>query len=362
MYLKSYIFESMRILLLPFSFLYGIIVRLRNFLFDIGVLKQQSFRSFVINVGNLSAGGTGKSPHVIYLIGLLKNKYKVAVLSRGYGRSSKGFKWVKPESSSIQVGDEPLQYVNLFNDIHAAVCESRVEGINQIEKESECEIVLLDDAFQHRYVKPDFNILITDYSDLFYNDQLLPAGRLREPKSGVKRADVVIVSKSPENISQELKNQITNKISGYGIKQTMFSYMRYGDTMKFGSGEKMPIAYLRNCDVIIVAGIAKPKPLIDFVNENAKSITEFIFKDHHQFTSGEIIKIKESYQAIVAKNNGPVVVLTTRKDWMRLNSSELKHLHQTLPIAVLDIEVCFNQSITNSLVDLIEHAINQKSN
>ena len=359
MYLKSYIFETMRILLLTFSFLYGIIVRLRNFLFDIGVLKQHSFKSFVINVGNLSAGGTGKSPHVIYLINQLKSNYQLSVLSRGYGRITKGFKWVKADNSPLQVGDEPLQYVNLFPEINIAVCEKRVEGIMQIEKEKKCDIILLDDAFQHRYVKPDFNILITDYSDLFYNDQLLPVGRLREPKSGVKRADVVIVSKVPENTPYAEMNLIKESIQEFGIKKVLFSYLRYSPSMFFLSGEKMPIAYLRNCNVVLVAGIANPKPFLDFANSNAKSVTEYIFKDHYQFSSGDIIKIKAEYNRLL-NQNAPVVILTTRKDFMRFNTPELKHLIQNLPLAFIDIEVCMNEMDYGDLMDMIHHAIKLK--
>ena len=350
----------MRILLLPFSFLYGLIVRFRNFLFDIGILKQHSFKTFVINVGNLSVGGTGKSPHVIYLINQLKSNYQLAVLSRGYGRQTKGFRWVKSDNSPLQVGDEPLQYANLFPELDIAVCEKRVVGIEQIEKEKKCDIVLLDDAFQHRYVKPDFNILITDYSNLFYADQLLPAGRLREPKSGVKRADVVIVSKSPEKISSIEMQEVRSNIQKHGIQKVLFSYMRYSESMEFLSGEKMPIAYLRNCNVVLVAGIANPKPFLEFANLNAKSVTEYIFKDHYQFSSGDIIKIKNEYNRLLGMNS-PVVILTTRKDFMRFNTSELKHLIQNLPLAYIDIEVCLNENNDCNLMDLIQHTINQKN-
>jgi tetraacyldisaccharide 4'-kinase len=350
----------MQILLLPFSILYGMVIRFRNFLFDIGILKQHTFKSFVINVGNLSAGGTGKSPHVIYLINQLKSNYRLAVLSRGYGRQTKGFRWVKSDNSPLQVGDEPLQYANLFSDLNVAVCEKRVVGIEQIEKEIKSELILLDDAFQHRYVKPDFNILITDYSDLFYNDHLLPVGRLREPKSGVKRADVVIVSKSPEKISLSEMNEVRSNIQKYGVQKVLFSYMRYSESMEFLSGEKMPIAYLQNCNVIVVAGIANPKPFIEFANSNAKSVTEFIFKDHYQFSSGDIIKIKTQYNQLLSQNS-PVVILTTRKDFMRFNTSELKHLIQNLPLAFIDIEVCLNENNDYNLVELIQYLITQKS-
>jgi len=349
----------MRILLLPFSFLYGMVVRFRNFLFDIGVLKQHSFKSFVINVGNLSAGGTGKSPHVIYLINQLKSNYQLAVLSRGYGRSSKGFKWVTKESGAMQVGDEPLQYANLFPELDIAVCESRVVGIEQIEKEKKCDIVLLDDAYQHRYVKPDFNVLITDYADLFYNDQLLPAGRLREPKSGAKRADLVIVSKSPEKINLNDMQEISTAIKKYGVSKVIFSYIRYSETMEFLNGEKTTLAYLRNCNVVLVAGIANPKPFIEFVASVSKSVTEFIFKDHYQFSSGDIIKIKNEYNRLFGMNS-PVVILTTRKDFMRFNTSELKHLIQNLPLAFIDIEVCLIENNESDLMELLQNAINKK--
>lgn len=350
----------MRILLLPFSILYLITVRFRNFLFDIGILKQHSFNSFVINVGNLSAGGTGKSPHVIYLINQLKNNYRLAVLSRGYGRSSKGFKWVNTQSVASQVGDEPLQYAHLFNDILVAVCESRVQGIRIIESEKVVDVVLLDDAYQHRFVKPDFNILITDYSDLFYNDQLLPAGRLREPKSGVSRADVVIVSKTPTSILENEIIHITNKIKKYGVDKVLFSSIRYSESIHFSSGEIMPITYLRNCHVVLIAGIANPKPFIDFINSVSLSVSEFVFSDHYQFSSGDIIKIK-NHCNLLSIQNTPFVILTTRKDFMRLNIPELKHLIQNMPLAFIDIDVFINTNNKFNLIDIIQNNINKKN-
>jgi len=213
--------------------------------------------------------------------------------------------------------------------------------------------------FSIRYVKPDFNILITDYSDLFYNDQLLPVGRLREPKSGVKRADVVIVSKVPENTPYAEMNLIKESIQEFGIKKVLFSYLRYSPSMFFLNGEKMPIAYLRNCNVVLVAGIANPKPFLDFANSNAKSVTEYIFKDHYQFSSGDIIKIKAEYNRLL-NQNAPVVILTTRKDFMRFNTPELKHLIQNLPLAFIDIEVCMNEMDYGDLMDMIHHAIKLK--
>ncbi|MFM7015168.1 MAG: tetraacyldisaccharide 4'-kinase [Bacteroidota bacterium] len=350
----------MRILLLPFSILYGVIVFVRNKMFDWRLLKEQSFSTFIVSIGNLSAGGTGKSPHVIWLIEKLKSEFNLAVLSRGYGRSSKGFKWVLPTSGATQVGDEPLQYATLFSDITVAVCEKRVEGIQKMEREKKMQLVILDDAFQHRYVKPDFNILITDYAHLFYEDFLLPVGRLREQKSGVKRADVMIVSKSPENLSDSDIAAVSKKIQSFGVYKILFSYIRYRESMEFSDGEKMPIAYLRNCHVILVAGIANPSPFIEFVKSSAKSMAEFVFDDHHVFTSGEILKIKQSYEQSLNRLNSPIVILTTRKDWMRLNSSELKHLHQSLPIAVLDIEIGFHERSANLLLTWVKDSINSK--
>ena len=350
----------MRSLLLPFSILYGIVVRFRNFLFDIGIFQQRSFNSFVIGVGNLSAGGTGKSPHVIFLINQLTSNLKVAVLSRGYGRSTKGFRWVNEDSSPIQVGDEPLQYAKLFPSLPIAVCESRVVGIEQIEKEQNCDLILLDDSFQHRYVKPDFNIVITDYSDLFYNDHLLPVGRLREPKSGVKRADLVIVSKAPEKISAVEMQQISSVVKSYGVPQVVFSYLRYREYIAFFSGQEKPIDYLKNCKLLLVAGIANPKPFIEFVNTVALSVDEFIFNDHHAFSSGDIIKITTKYNQLLSEKL-PIVVLTTRKDFMRFHTPELKHLIQKLPLAYLDIEVFLHDNNECSLIDLLHQSINQKN-
>jgi tetraacyldisaccharide 4'-kinase len=281
-------------------------------------------------VGNLSTGGTGKSPHVIYLASLLKDERKVAVLSRGYGRRSKGYREVKVADSVGLTGDEPLQYKTLFPELTVAVCEKRVDGIEMLMKEKYPEVILLDDSFQHRYVKPGLNLMLTDYNDLFYNDHILPAGNLREMRRGVKRADAVIVSKTnPLSNLQEFE-KIDRKIRSYGVHEVFFSYMRYREYVE------------KNKKVMVVAGIANPQPLIDFLQMHSEEVVIEKYGDHHAFTAGDLTALTKKFDMFAAAQKADAVIITTRKDYMRLNSAELAHLLKRLPVMILDIEICFH--------------------
>ena len=220
--------KLLRLLLFPISILYGLGVILRNLAYDFGIFKACKFQLPVISVGNLSVGGSGKSPMTEYLVRLLKDKYKIATLSRGYGRKTSGFRTVDTDSSSFDSGDEPLQFKRKFADVTVAVCENRVKGIQQLERNH--ELIIMDDAFQHRAVKPGLSILLFEYSSLLQNQWLLPSGNLREPLWAINRADILVVSKCPEKMSREQQDALANR---FKTKRLFFSFLKYGHLKSF---------------------------------------------------------------------------------------------------------------------------------
>jgi tetraacyldisaccharide 4'-kinase len=321
--------------LLPFSFLYSGITRTRNWLFDLKLLGAVNFPVPIINVGNLTVGGTGKTPHVEYLVRLLKNK-KLAILSRGYKRQTKGFVLAGPDATPKSIGDEPFQYFQAFPEVTVAVCEDRVLGINTImARQSPPEVVILDDAYQHRWVKARLNILITDYHRPFYQDFVLPAGRLRESRAGAARADIVIVSKSPTEMPDAEKVEIMQEIKQYARPGVPVFFTTYAYQPPVNFGLPGPIQK----KLILVTGIAQPQPLLDNLKQNGYDlIKHFNFPDHHAYTQDNI---KQIYNFVQAYKNGQVSVLTTQKDWTKLNTTAFKDLTQRLPIFYLPIKVRF---------------------
>jgi len=308
----------LRKLLFPFAILYGGIMSLRNYFFDKGWLKSTQFDIPVICVGNLSVGGTGKSPMIEYLIELLKDDYRVAVLSRGYGRNTKGFRLVEADSLAEEVGDEPLQFKQKFPKISVAVCEARTAGIPKLM--ANAEVILLDDAFQHRKVKASTYILLTPYNDLFMNDYMLPTGNLREPRSGAARADLILVTKCPERVSYASMQQIEFDMPIQRHQKLYFSKISYDDTI-YGVSETQPLSYLKGKTFTLVTGIANPKPLVEFLTAEALNFKHESFKDHHNFTSEEIEQLNEKE-----------LILTTEKDYMRLYPKLDKFALYYLPI------------------------------
>ncbi|PWA07233.1 tetraacyldisaccharide 4'-kinase [Flavobacterium psychrotolerans] len=310
----------LRKILFPFAVLYGCITRFRNFLFDVGILKSYSFDMPVIAVGNLSVGGTGKTPQIEYLIRLLSDKHKIATLSRGYKRQSKGFVLADTTSTAITIGDEPFQFYKKFPDIIVAVDADRKNGIEQLISLNESpDIILLDDAFQHRKVKAGFYILLTAYDDLFCDDFILPTGNLRESRSGAKRANMIIVTKCPKKISELAQDKIRRRI---GVdKPLFFSVITYEDYV-YSSNEAIKVSEIKNVNKLLLAGIAKPKSFFAYLqNENDVILT---FSDHHHFTEEDILHIKKQ-----AKNN---IIITTEKDYVRLKGSILERQLFYLPI------------------------------
>ena len=300
--------KFLRKLLYPFALLYGTITSFRNFLFDQNILKSTEFDIPVIAIGNLNVGGTGKTPQVEYLARLLSPYYQVAILSRGYKRSSKGFFLADAKSTAAMLGDEPFQYHRKFPEVSVAVDANRTEGIQNILKlVPKTKIILLDDAYQHRKVKAGLYILLTSYSDLFSDDLMLPAGNLRESKSGADRAAIVIVTKCPSDLNAEQQQTVRTKLALAKNQQLFFSTIQYDDLV-LSENKSINIDEVKSSDKTLLAGIAKPQYFFDFLKKPTDTLLKF--PDHHNFTSTEI-------DAINAKTKEGLVI-TTEKDYVRL--------------------------------------------
>jgi tetraacyldisaccharide 4'-kinase len=336
----------LRTLLLPFSWLYGIGVFFRNKFYDWGVFSTRSFSIPVISIGNLTAGGTGKTPHVEYLVRLLGRNYKVATLSRGYGRLSKGFLLAKRDSPSIDIGDEPKQYVRKFDHILVAVDADRVHGIKKLQElEPGLQVVLLDDAFQHRAVKADLSILLTDHGRLYYRDRLLPSGLLREPVSGALRADVIIVTKTPDQFTPMEQRIILKEIKPRPHQLVFFSYITYGEPISYWDASEN-VKTLQEFSkegyaVLLLTGIANPLPMKEFLGKHFREIKEMTFPDHHEYSVVDLERLKALFHGI---SNPKKVIMTTEKDAMRLDKPGLIEFIKGLPIVYIPIQVRFRDN------------------
>ncbi|TRZ41498.1 tetraacyldisaccharide 4'-kinase [Robertkochia solimangrovi] len=296
----------LRKLLLPFSWLYGIVVFIRNLMYDSGWLKSMSYDFPVICIGNLSVGGTGKSPMTEYVIRLLSPKFKIAVLSRGYKRLSDGFVMASDAIGVKDLGDEPYQYHRKFKDIAVAVDADRQNGINELRERTSAEVIILDDAFQHRKVKAGLNILLTVYGDIYKDDHLLPAGNLRDNKSQSKRADIIIVTKCPIELPIEAQKDVSKRLALEEGQRLYFSTITYEEHI-YGSNSKMSLEELKNEEVTLVTGIANPGPLLHFLKSRDISFEHLSYPDHHNFSPMEIKFLQKKH-----------FVLTTEKDFVRL--------------------------------------------
>jgi tetraacyldisaccharide 4'-kinase len=298
----------LRKILFPFSILYGIVTAIRNFLFDINVLKSYSFAVPTIVVGNLSVGGTGKSPQIEYLIRLLSTKYKVATLSRGYKRKTEGFVLADSTATAATLGDEPYQFFSKFTSIQVAVDANRKNGIETLlAQKSKPDIILLDDAYQHRKVKGDLYILLTTYNDLYCDDYLLPTGNLRESRSGAKRARIVIVTKCPPSLAVEEQAKIKAKLKLDQYQQLYFSCITY-DNFVFSGQSTIDIESVMKQSKVLIAGIARPDSFFNFLKQDGDLCLSF--PDHHDFSVKDIEMIKAKA--------GNKMVVTTEKDYVRL--------------------------------------------
>lgn len=340
--------ESLRFLLYPFSLLYGIGVYFRNLMFDIGILRSKSFPVWVISVGNLSVGGTGKSPHIEYFIRMLDKlspRYKnmditpskTAILSRGYGRGTSGFQLVTENSTAQEVGDEPKQMKEKFKDVYVAVDEKRARGVKKLlEIDKHINLFLLDDAVQHRYVTPTFSILLTNYHKPFYSDHLLPVGRLREQKRGYKRADVIVVTRTPINLPDVEKKLTIKKINPLPHHKIFFSSVVYEEPVGVYPETSFISKIEKTTSVVLFTGIANSNDLRKSMLSKAKEVIHMNYPDHHWYSLVEIMKIVDAFNRI---ENPDKIIITTEKDAVRLHQASIIEQLGKLPIFYIPIHI-----------------------
>lgn len=327
--------RSFRYLLFPFSLIYGAAVWMRNRLFDKNILKSSGFNFPIICVGNLAAGGTGKTPMTEYLLRLLKKDFKTATLSRGYKRKTTGFAIANEQTTALEIGDEPMQFHQKFPDVVVAVGEERLVAIPQLLHERpETEVIILDDAFQHRQVQAGLNILLTDYSDLYTRDLMLPAGNLRDVRSSSARADIIVVTKCPAAITKEEKRKIIDEIDPTDQQQVFFTTIVYGKPYHLFGRQELELA--QDFAVLLVCGIANPAPLKTYLTDTVHTYDLLRYADHHIFHTNDLRDIKQQFEKLKA---GKKIVLTTEKDAVRLEKfvAELRDF----PIYVIPVEHAF---------------------
>lgn len=329
---------------MPVSVIYGIVVWIRNILYDKGILKSTKFTIPTIVVGNLAIGGTGKSPMTEYIIRLLKENYTIATLSRGYGRKTKGYKIVTTASSALEVGDEPLQFKNKFPDVTVAVSEDRCFGIRQLKDNH--DLILLDDAYQHRKLTPGFSILLFDFNSLFSPIIPLPTGDFRDNISATKRADLILVTKSPDNILEDQKKHIEHLIRKHSPAPIFYTGIKY-EQPKNRNGKNLTVE-LKGFDIILFCGIANPLPLKTHLSAIGNTIYTLEFQDHHNYIDKDFKKIEEYYYSLPSTNK---ILLTTEKDIQRIPNSALSNLPlYYIPISLKSIDQqqnTFDQFIFN---------------
>ena len=329
----------MRRLLAPVSWLYAAALYSRHKLYDWGILKSKSFSVPTICVGNLSFGGTGKTPHTEYLIKLLKDKMNVAVLSRGYGRKTTGFLLADENSTFSDIGDEPLQYHTKFNNITVAVDEDRPDGVSKLMRQENLpDVILLDDAYQHRKIKPGLNIMLTEYYNLYKKDMLTPAGNLRDIKYAARRADIIIVTKSPRVLLPYDKRDVISVLNAKPYQQIFFTYIDFQELKPVNETAKRTI--LRDMkSVYLFCGIANPYPLEDHLKRKYNTLITNYYEDHHGFTSTDIDTILDGFESVIGKNK---IIVTTEKDLMRLTDSSSLNRFDNVPLFTIPIEMRFN--------------------
>ena len=348
-------FIKIREWLTPLSWLYGLGVGFRNLLFKLGILKSRAFDIPVISVGNITVGGSGKTPHVEYLVSLLKDKMKVAVLSRGYKRKSKDYVLADNDSTMSQIGDEPYQIKQKFPDIYVAVDKKRTRGIDRLTSDGltkDVDVILLDDAYQHRYVKPGVSILLIDYHRLIIYDKLLPAGCLREPQEGKSRADIVIITKCPKDLRPMEYRVLMKALDLFPYQSLYFTTLAY-DNLKqvYGTSSIALNSLPKSCNVLLLTGIASPKQMqhdLEVYNYNLHLLT---FPDHHNFSKKDVREINSKFAALPS----PKIIITTEKDASRIKfveglEDEVKESMYALPIRIqfmLGQEEEFNNKIIN---------------
>lgn len=341
-----------KILLMPISLLYGLVVSLRNGMYKRGFLKGFTFNLPVISVGNLTVGGTGKSPHIEMLIRMLNPYINIATLSRGYGRKSKGYLEINENHNAEQAGDEPLQFKRKFPDVLVTVAESRSLGIPKIvQAHPNTQTILLDDAFQHLAINPSLNILLTEYSKPFSEDFLLPSGRLREWRSAYVRANVIIVSKCPPEMTLDQKEMIIEKIKPLPEQQVFFTYYEYENPRSIFNPANQ-ILLSEDHDIVLNCAIAGTDYLLSYLNDRVNFIKMLEYEDHHYFSNFEVAQLGKIYQNIPSDKK---IILTTEKDAMRLEIHKSYLLENALPVYVLPIKVAFHFDEEKTFQNLVQN-------
>jgi tetraacyldisaccharide 4'-kinase len=327
----------LKFLLLPFAMLYDIVMNVRNRLYDLKIKPSVSFDIPVIGVGNLAVGGTGKTPMTEYLIRLLSSEYKVVTLSRGYGRKTKGFRIANDQDSALTIGDEPYQMFKKYSPaVMVSVGEDRAYAIPMILQEtSETDVIVMDDAFQHRRVVPGYSILLTEYYKPFFDDHLLPYGRLREGPEGAQRADVIVVTKCPDHLEDDRMMRMESDLRKYSMKPVFFSKIRYGEPVAFGCTKTF------TSQIILLTGIANPHILEEYIKKYFTLIKHFSFRDHYVFKVSDLQDVENLVRKKEEEHIGKISILTTEKDKVKLERDELKSFISRLPIFYLPIEVEF---------------------
>lgn len=338
-------------MVLPLSWLYGSFTAMRNYFFDKGLTRSFKFDFPVITVGNLSTGGTGKTPHIEFIIRLLKGTYTTGVVSRGYGRRTKGFLMVDENSEALKVGDEPLQIKQNHPETNVAVGEERILAIPSLLHEApDTQVILLDDAYQHRYVKAGVNILLSDYNKPFYTDFVLPAGNLREFRYGYKRADVIVVTKCTADLSSNQKQEIIKQISPTKTQKVLFSHFKYGTPYSFTSPQNK-FQQGETTQVLFFAGIANAQPLEQYLKENFEANTILKLPDHVPYNTYRLGEIKKQFEAMPGQNK---ILLTTQKDAVKLALPALQQEITNWPLYVLPVEVDMEENEKQEFKTLIE--------
>jgi len=345
------------------SFIYGIIVNIRNLFFDFGVLQSQQFDLPVISVGNITVGGTGKTPHVEYLAVLLKKEFKVSILSRGYKRKTKGFVMATDKTTSSEIGDEPSQIKLKFPDLVVAVCEKRVTGINKLSGQN-LDLVLLDDAYQHRYVKPGISILLIDFYRRLENDHLLPYGNLREKPIEKQRADIIIITKTPLDLKPIDRRIIFEQIKPAPYQELYFTGFEYGNFVPvFNTKSSISPDFYNIHEVytiLLVTGIAFTQPLLDYLKDFTTDIVHLKFSDHSEYNQSKIDKITRQFSDI---RNDKKIIITTEKDAVKIRETGIKNNMLVDKMFYIPIEVKFldkEEEFNKKIIDYVKQ--NKRNN
>lgn len=348
----------LKFLLLPLSLFYGLAISVRNFFFRIGLFSSEEYSFPVISVGNLSVGGTGKTPHTEYIINQLRKSFRLASLSRGYGRKTKGYRLASEQDSAKTIGDEPFQMFQKFEDVYIAVAEKRKEGIKKLQQlERPPQIIVLDDAFQHRSVKPGLNILLTDYSRLYKDDVILPAGRLREWKSGAKRADIIVVTKSPAVLSPLEIRRISESLNPQPYQKVFFSCISYKKARPLNQAaidisEQKDKFSTRG--VLLVSAIANPESLILYLKRYSKEVQSFSFKDHYFFQPKDYKNIKTQLDKLLSPKK---TIVITEKDAVKFDASQFNDI----PVFSIPIKIKFHEHQELSFSEEIDNYVRSYS-